>query len=410
MSTRSKLNASRRSFLKAGFATGTLPFAGAVRAEEKQSTWEVKRYAPLGRTGYEISDISFGSSRLRQGEEDIVLHALDRGINHIDTAESYTRSASETVIGNALKGKRDQVVITSKVIAGADTSADSFMASLEGSLKRLRTDYVDIYMSHAVNKIEVLKNPEWHAFIDKAKEQGKIRFSGMSGHAGRLVDCLNYALDEDMVDVVLVAHNFGQDPKFYEGITRSFDFVATQQGLPPVLARAKEQDVGVIAMKTLMGARLNDMRPYEKGNATFAQAAFRWVLSNPNVDALIVTMTSQDMVNEYLGASGWQETAYGDMELLEQYARLNGTSYCQQACNDCAGACPYQVSIPDVLRTRMYATDYQDLAFARDEYAMIASVNNAEACLTCTAEPCQGACTHGIPIHELCGPTHQLLA
>jgi len=57
-------------------------------------------------------------------------------------------------------------------------------------------------------------------------------------------------------------------------------------------------------MKTLMGARLNDMRPYERGGATFAQAAFRWVLSNPRVDGLIVSMNSREAIDEYLGASG----------------------------------------------------------------------------------------------------------
>ena len=70
--------------------------------------------------------------------------------------------------------------------------------------------------------------------------------------------------DMDMVDVVLIAHNFGQDPAFYDQFTRGFDLVARQPGLPRVLARAKSLGVGVVAMKTLMGARLNDMRPYER--------------------------------------------------------------------------------------------------------------------------------------------------
>ena len=57
-------------------------------------------------------------------------------------------------------------------------------------------------------------------------------------------------------------------------------------------------------MKTLMGARLNDMRHYERDGATFAQAAFRWVLSNPDVSGLVVSMTSRAAIDEYLGASG----------------------------------------------------------------------------------------------------------
>ncbi len=401
-------SANRRDFLRwSAAASATVPFAG-VAASDIVKPGAVKRYATLGRTGFEISDISFGSSRLRLGQEDLVHTALERGVNYFDTAEGYTRGQAETVLGNALKGKRDQVVVTSKVMTEADSSAEWLMTSLEGSLRRLQTDHVDIFMNHAVNDVEVMKNPEWHAFVDKAKQQGKMRYSGMSGHAGRLIECLDYVFDEDLVDVVLVAHNFGQDPKFYESVTRSMDFIATQQDLPRVLAKGKAKNVGVTVMKTLQGARLNDMRPYEKGDATFAQAAFRWVLSNPHVDAVVITMNSVEKIDEYLGASGWRELAADDMDLLERYAMLNGASYCRHVCNDCEGACPYSVPIAEVLRTRMYAVDYRDTMFAREEYALLET--NAAACLSCDGTPCANACTHGIPIDRLCGPAHRLLA
>ena len=93
-------------------------------------------------------------------------------------------------------------------------------------------------------------------------------------------------------------------------------------------------------MKTLRGARLNDMRPYEKDDATYAQAALRWVLSNPHVDAAVITMNSVDKVNEFLGASGWRKLAYHDMRLLEQYARLNHATYCDNVCKRLRGRVP----------------------------------------------------------------------
>ena len=120
---------------------------------------------------------------------------------------------------------------------------------------------------------------------------------------------------------MLVAHNFGQDPKFYEGLTRSLDWIATQADLPRVLAKAKQKNIGVTVMKTQHGARLNDMRPYETGGATFSQAALRWVMTNPHVDAAVITMSSAERVNEYLGASGYRELAAGDRNLLERYAQ-----------------------------------------------------------------------------------------
>ena len=399
----------RRGFLTGAMATtaiGLLPAKAALGAE--QVGHDVKAYKTLGRTALRISDISFGSSRLRTGEEDLVKYALDRGVNYFDTAESYTDGASETVLGNALHGKRDKVYVVSKVSAGASERKESMMSALEGSLGRLQTDYVDIYFNHAVNDIARLDNPEWREFTESAKKQGKIRFVGMSGHAGNLIGCLDHAIDIDSVDAVLVAYNFGQDPKFSERLTRSFAFVAVQPDLPRVLAKAKAKNVGVVTMKTLMGARLNDLRSYETGGATFAQAAFRWTLSNAHVDGLVVSMTSQPMIDEYLGASGATDLAHGDFELLRQYALLNGASYCRHACNACEGACPFGVPIADVLRTRMYATDYGDVAFARREYAALDG--SAEACLSCTGQPCQGACPHGLQIEALCGPTHRILA
>ena len=402
------LASNRRDFLRWSAAASALPFAVPTMAAEVNRPGEVKRYNKLGRTGYEISDISFGSSNLRVGQEDLVHLAMDRGINYFDTAESYARTQSETTLGRALKGKRDQVVITSKTMTEADTGADELMSRLEASLGRLQTDYVDIFMNHAVNDIEVVRNPEWHAFIDKAKEQGKIRFSGVSGHAGHLIECLDYVFDNDLVDAVLVAHNFGQDPKFYERITRSIDWIATQEDLPRVLAKGKEKNVGITVMKTQHGARLNDMRPYETGEATTSQAALRWVLTNPHVDAAVITMNTAEKIDEYLGASGYRDLAAGDMDLLETYAQVTGSSYCVNVCSDCEGSCPYGVPIAEVLRTRMYAVDYRDTAMARDEYRLLKT--NAEACLTCSGEPCANACTHGLAIDKLCGPTHRLLA
>jgi len=399
----------RREFIKrgalAGLGVGLIPIANASAAIAPSP--QVRRYSTLGRTGLKISDISFGGSRLTAGQEDIVLHAYECGINYFDTAETYSGGESETTIGNALRGKRDKIFLTSKIITSADDRRDTMMTALEGSLRRLQTDHVDIYFNHAVNDVARLKNPEWLEFTADARKQGKIRFVGMSGHAGHLIECLDYAIDTSGIDVFLAAHNFGQDPRFYQRFFSGFDFVARQPDLPRVIDKAKQKNVGVVVMKTLMGARLNDMRPYEQGNATFSQAAFRWVLSNPNVDALIVSMTSREMIDEYLGASGWHTAAVGDMPLLRRYAQMNGTSFCRHACNACESSCPNDVPIADIMRARMYAKDYGDMRLARSEYAMLE--RNAEACLSCTAKPCAGACPHGVQVDALTAPTHRML-
>lgn len=391
--------------------TRTLAQPGGNPAPSNANTGTVQTYRRLGRTELMISDISFGSSRLREGQEDIVRHALDRGVNYIDTAESYGRGLSETVIGKALKGRRDDVILASKQSCGPNTRLATLMEELEGSLKRLQTDHIEVYFNHAVNSVDRLTNDAWYEFLERAREQGKIQFNGISGHAGRLVPVLDYAIDNDLIDVMLVGYNFGQDPAFYEGLTRSFDFVATQPDLPRVLAKARQRDLGVIAMKTLMGARLNDLRSLEQNGNTFAQAAFRWTLGNKDVNALIVSMTGAEQIDEYLGASGTSSDkalTQADLTLLQRYARLNGLTYCKHACDRCESSCPYGVQIADVLRTRMYATDYGDLPFAQAEYSGIS--RNAEACLSCDGSPCQNACPHGISVATLCAPTHQMLA
>jgi uncharacterized protein len=401
----------RREFIKTGtlasigLGLGGLAGSTAAFAPEKPL---VHRYSALGRTGIQVSDISFGADRLSTGQEDLVQHACDLGINYFDTAETYRDGDSETVLGRALRAKRNRVFIASKTLAWPDTSKQAMMQALEGSLRRLQTDYVDVYFNHAVNDLERLKNPAWYEFVEAAKRQGKLRFSGISGHAGHLGECLDYAIDSGKFDVILCAFNFGQDPAFYQRFLGGFDMVARQPDLPRILKKAKHRGVGVVVMKTLMGARLNDMRPYERRGATYAQAAFRWVLSNPDVDGLIVSMTSKESINEYLGASGSRSLHAEDLSLLQRYARVNGTSYCKHACNACEDSCTAGVAIADVMRTRMYAIDYQDSQMARAEYAMIK--HNAAACLSCSAQPCAAACPHGLKIAELTAPTHRLLA
>ena len=384
-----------------GAAPALLYTAQPARATATEPS--IKQYKLLGSTDMRIADVSFGASRLRD-DPDLVRYAFDRGINYFDTAESYTGGTSEETIGQALQGKRDKVFLTSKGAFSAHDSQDEMMHTLEGSLRRLRTDYIDVYFNHAVNDVERLQNPEFYAFTERAKQQGKIRYVGLSGHGGRLIECLDYAIDRGAYDVMLVAYNFGQDPSFIQRFTRGFDFIAINPELPRVIKKAKAAGMGVVAMKTLRGAKLNDMEPYQKDGATFAQAAFRWVLSNPWVDALIVTMNSPRQVDEYIAASGSTKLSRHDLELLDRYTELNDATYCRPVCDACATSCPVQVPIADVLRHKMYFEDYGAERMARERYAQLTT--NASACLTCSDQTCANACVYGLPIPELTRQAH----
>ena len=105
----------RREFLKrTGLSAAALPLAELANAQPASGSSRVQGYGTLGRTNIPVADISMGTSRLRHGQEDLVRYALDKGVNYFDTADSYTGSQSETVIGNALRLRAARVGFTAK--------------------------------------------------------------------------------------------------------------------------------------------------------------------------------------------------------------------------------------------------------------------------------------------------------
>jgi len=411
----------RRRLLGLGGAAGLGLAAGAGNASARAvydsgdlaagPAPQIRRQVTLGKTGLEVPEIGFGSAS--SSDPALVRHALTRGVNFFDTAESYRWGSAEEAIGEALKGvPRDSYVLTSKTKAGSGDSVREMMAALEGSLQRLQTDYVDIYFNHAVNDVDRMRNSQWHDFTELAKRQGKIRFRGVSGHGSRLAECLDYTVDNDLADIVLAAYSFALDPDFQDRLRHTFHFVAIQPELPRVLAKAKAKNVGVIAMKTLMGARLNDVREYERDGRSFAQAALRWVLASPRVDAAVISMTDKAQIDEYVGASeraaiDGEHRAPQDLALLARYAYRQDARYCRPGCDACVGACPEGVEIAEVLRTRMYAVDYNDETLARADYAALG--DGAAACLACTHQACAKACVYDLPIPELTRDTARRL-
>jgi predicted aldo/keto reductase-like oxidoreductase len=407
----------RRTFLQQGgrAALGLSAFGVAYAARAANipaGAPTIQQYVPLGKTGLVISDIGFGSSGCPSA--DIVRHCYDRGMTYFDTAEMYGSEGwgegefVESFLGEALHDKRDKVVITTKYLAEAKDDRTLIMSKLEGSLRRLRTDHVDIFLNHAINDLDRVKNPEWYEFVALAKQQGKLRFSGISGHGGQLQECVEYAIDHDLVDVILCSHNFGSDPKFYERFTKKFDWVANQAGIRRLFKKAHDKGIGVIAMKTQMGAKLNDLSAYEFERAALPEASLRWVLSDPNVDAAIISMTSVEVADSYIRASGKRGVRGSDARVLEHYVRTNSTDYCRPGCSNCESACPLGVPIADVLRQRMYAKRYGNRPLARTGYAALGE--RASACLGCSGAPCENACEFGLNISALTRETAALLS
>jgi predicted aldo/keto reductase-like oxidoreductase len=152
-------------------------------------------------------------------------------------------------------------------------------------------------------------------------------------------------------------------------------------------------------MKTLQGVRhtqLADFTPTER--ESFAQAAFKWVLSNPDVDGLVVSMSRYPQIDEYLYASG-EAVTESDIALLEKYDRLVSRDYCRPGCGECLGACPYDVPVDDILRYAMYAENYGREREAMRLYASLDPARRVDACVGCAA-PCEAHCPFELPIRQ----------
>lgn len=358
-------------------------------AKEKSPEWQearIRNYRPLGRTGMRISDISFGCASL--DNVTTVKRALERGVNYFDTSPDYSRAGSEHTLGEGIKGfPRNKLFIVSKFCTldghlSDDASVKDVIAAVEGSLQRLGIDYLDLAHIHAVNSIDRLMNPNIHEAFDRLKEQGKLRYLGVSSHTPNLEAVMRHAVDSGRFDVIMVAYNFKNWPDLIN-----------------IFRDAKQKGVGVVAMKTLKGAKhtaLSDFTPTER--ESFSQAAFKWVLSNENVSGLVVSINSLSQIDEYLYASG-QPLQKADVEVLEKYDRLVANTYCRPGCGACLSACPSDVPINDVLRYAMYYENYGQQRLGMEKYARIAQVRNASQCVDCAA-PCEQACPFQLPVKE----------
>lgn len=359
-----------------------------LTADNPNAKWKGSRIVqkrPLGSTGFMVSDISIGTGRIMRhtNPEDLFREALDRGINFIDTSPDYAGAMSETTIGNVLKDRnREELFVVTKwctseghVREGA--SPEEYVAALDDSLSRLQTDYVDLIHVHACDTVERLLDPNMLKAFDMAKDQGKVRFLGVSTHTPNLEEVADAAIDSGKFDVMMLAYHHGAWPK--------------QQD---IIKRAAENGIGIVAMKTLKGAKHRGMVAFQNEETSYTQAAFKWVNSDPNVSCLVVSFFENEHLDEYLYASGKSLTD-ADVAVLNKYDEMIAGTHCFSSCGDCLDSCPESLPINDVLRHRMYFEDYGDEKEAMKLYAALDK--QADKCVTCSA-PCTGACPEGIDI------------
>jgi aryl-alcohol dehydrogenase-like predicted oxidoreductase len=295
-------------------------------------------YRRLGRAGLKVSEICIGTMTFGNGADQaeasrMVGAALDAGVTFFDTANSYVGGVSEAMLGNALKGRRDDAVIASKFFNPmGGRPNDSGMSRLhikqqvEASLKRLQTDYIDIYYIHHVDHQTPLE--EMLRALDDLVRQGKVLYTGCSNYeAWRLMEALWISDSKGWA-------RFDCYQPQYSLVVRDID--------EEIVPACEAKGLGVVAWSPLasgylagkytpgslkvQGTRsaegwgfqnrffsanhaeilqtlLNTARELERSPA---QIALRWVMDQPFMTSAIVGARNAEQLKETLAAGGWR--------------------------------------------------------------------------------------------------------
>lgn len=346
----------------------------------------------LGRTELKVPIVSFGV--MNSDSPNLIRRAIEMGVKHLDTAHGYLRGNSEVSIGKTLQEDktRDHVYISTKMRFGRDqqkgvflredgrepgATQENFDKQLGISLRRLRTDYVDILYLHSCYTPQMVTYEPLMSALMKAKKAGKARFLGISTHTNEPA-CIRAAVDSSLYDVVLTAYNVMKDNK--EEIRQAVKYAAGK-------------NIGIVAMKTHGGNRLNR----DPDARVDHEAAYKWVLNDTNVTTTIPGMTTFEQLDfNFRAMSDIALSASEERELLGS-AQMQHGAYCQN-CRLCTSTCPQGVEIPVLMRAYMYAEVYGNLIQAGTTLDELPEDRSLRACGDCGR--CAAVCANGIKIES----------
>lgn len=374
------------------------------------------QYTEFGKTGIKVSRLGFGCMRFPFAEVDgkkvfneeesirMMHRAMELGVNYFDTAPGYCDTISEIIVGKALKGRRDQVYLSTKYPTEVGTG-DDYEKKLEISLKKLDTDYIDFYHFWGISldtwekKLDTPDGPLARAL--KLRDQGVIRHISFSFHDK----------PENMMEII--RRGQGQ----LASVLCQYNLL--DRANEDAIAFAHEQGLGVTIMGPVGGGRLGapsqviqDLLPGKVQSS--AEMALRFVMNNPNVNIALSGMSSMEMVEENarvasdMSPLSAEENARVDA-MMEENRRL-AELYCT-GCNYCM-PCPKGLNIPEIFRMMNYHRVYGLTDYAKKTYAAIGSGNlkfqNAAACVGCGQ--CEKKCPQHLHIREQLRVTHDTLS
>lgn len=307
----------RRSFIKTTAATaagiGLMTNRKLAAAAEVLSVKLMRNVMPkrsLGKTGFDVGLFSLGGEATvqqrgrQQDAAEIINRAIDLGVNYIDTSPTYGGGGSEANIGTVMKDRRGEVFLATKT---HDRSYDGTLRLFEESLKRLQTDYIDLYQVHNVRIAEdvdgALSRDGAVRAIERLRDEGAVRYIGITGH--RDPEVLLRGIREYTFDTILMSLN-----------AADIHYRPFQTDL---LAAAVEKEMGIIAMKVPALGRI-----FRDDGITSMAEALGYVYSFPVSTAIIGISTVAELEENAAIARNFKPFAREEMTRLEE---LTGPYY-----------------------------------------------------------------------------------
>ena len=361
----------RRDFIRtvgiAGIASTGLGIGKAAAAPPEQGDTKAPALPrrKLGKTGVEVSVLALGGMFDTINNQLLLRQARNWGINYWDTAEGYGNGMSEEGFGRFFARNPDarkEIFLVTKMRPG---TPEQMTEGIDKSLKRLNTEYIDLFFCHGINDFSEIAEPkpfrEWAAQMKKA---GKIKFFGFSTHAN-MEDCLLASAKTNWIDAVMFSYNFRlmQTPKMKEAVKACTD-----------------AGVGLVAMKTQGGgpvkadseAELKVAGRFLERGFTDKQAKIKAVLENPNIATICSQMPNLTILSANVAAArDLTRLGQTDLQLLDRFAAETSEGYCAGCGRICQEAVDGAVPVNDIMRCLMYYRDYGDRDLAREVYAAL---------------------------------------
>ncbi len=321
----------------------------------------------LGSTGIEAVRLGFGGIPIQRVSEtqaiEVVLYALEKGINFIDTSRIYTNS--EGRIGKALKETAKKAAVATKSF---HRSADGIRKDIEISLKELQLDAIDLYQCHGISNEEdyrLITSPNGAlSGLQKAKEQGLIGHIGITSHS---LDLLVKIVDDGLFETIMVCFSF-LEPAAKE----------------KVIPKARQKGVGIIAMK-----------PFSGGVIEAPEAALKWALSFPDILVLAGVEDKKLIDQNWNAFQGSYDLTAEEKRKIQEISREHEKQFCRR-CDYCL-PCPADIPIQFVLGMKSFLKRMGPAALKTPMFENM--VKKAAGCTECG--DCMQRCPYELPIPDM---------